>query len=132
MIIYKNKSGFQYNSELTNINILAYNKINMLTAEELSDDERDKIANDIKLLDDMVYVIDDMSQHELSIKIRNNFPYIDFILENDKLIDVTILEKPSEPKTDIELLQERLLQLEVAEVNRKSKEIEQQILGGTV
>lgn len=31
-----------------------------------------------------------------------------------------------------QLLKERLLQLEVAEVNRKSKEIEQQILGGTV
>lgn len=39
---------------------------------------------------------------------------------------------PPAPKTDVELLQERILQLEVAEVNRKSKEIEQQIMGGTI
>ncbi len=33
-------------------------------------------------------------------------------------------------KSPIELLQERILQLEVAEVNRKSTEIEKQIMGG--
>ena len=36
------------------------------------------------------------------------------------------------PKTEIEILQERIMQLEVAEVNRKSIEIEQKILGGNI
>ncbi len=70
----------------------------------------------------------------LANKIRSAYPYYNFVTQNNKLIDIEVLEKPinEQPKTDIELLQERILQLEVAEVNRKSKEIEQQILGGTV
>jgi len=43
----------------------------------------------------------------------------------DNLFPVPVVEK-----TPMELLQERILQLEVAEVNRKSTEIEQQIMGG--
>ncbi len=48
------------------------------------------------------------------------------IIKNNEIVDVTVELN----KSPIELLQERILQLEVAEVNRKSKEIEQQILGG--
>ncbi len=43
----------------------------------------------------------------------------------DNLFPLVINEK-----SPIKILEERLLQLEIAEVNRKSKEIEQQILGG--
>ncbi len=78
------------------------------------------------------YVVEDGSI--LANKIICAYPYYNFINANDNLVDIEILEKPinEQPKTDMELLQERILQLEVAEVNRKSTEIEQQILGGTV
>lgn len=66
------------------------------------------------------------------------------LTENNKLFSWKQCELPDDlfstpvvEKTPIELLQEenmwlkeRILQLEVAEVNRKSMEIEQQILGG--
>ena len=46
---------------------------------------------------------------------------------------VTVKKKNKEqPKTEFELLNERVLQLEVAEVNRKSSEIESKIMGGTI
>ncbi len=132
MIIFKDKSAFQFNSEIPSINILAYNDIKSLDNEELTEEQRKEIQDRINYLDTLVYVVDDVLQSELSNKTRNNFPYIDFILENDKLIDVTILEKPAKQKTDMELIQERLLQIEVLQVNSMSMQIENKLLGGTV
>lgn len=132
MIIFKDKSSFQFNSEIPSINILAYNDVKSLDNEELTEEQRKEIQDRINYLDTLVYVIDDILQYELSTKIKDNFPYIDFILENDKLIDVTILEKPAKPKTDMELLQERLLQIEVLQVNSMSMQIENKLLGGMV
>lgn len=132
MIIFKDKSSFQFNSELPNINLLAYNDIKLLENEELIEEQRKEIQDRIDYLDTLVYVIDDILQYELSTKIKDNFPYIDFILENNKLTDVTILEKPAKPKTDMEILQERLLQIEVLQVNSMSMQIENKLLGGIV
>lgn len=133
MIIFKDKSSMQFNSEIPNVNIIAYNQLKALDNKDVTEEEKQNLKAEIIELDKLVYVVDDILQSELSAKIRNNFPNIAFILGKDgKLIDVNISENPSKPKTDMEILQERLLQLEVAEVNRKSKEIEQQILGGTI
>ncbi len=49
---------------------------------------------------------------------------------DEPTIEELIIEE--EPSPNIPTIEEYILQLEVAEVNRKSKEIEQQILGGNI
>lgn len=65
----------------------------------------------------------------------DNYPYVEVVQENSIITNMIVLEKPEKQpiklqKSELEILQERILQLEVAEVNRKSIEIEQKILGG--
>ncbi len=67
--------------------------------------------------------------------IINNFPFIKIKQKDGVVTDVIVLEKPepipyTHPKSELEILQERILQLEVAEVNRRSQEIENKLLGG--
>jgi len=124
-------NSYCYNSDLPNINILAYDKINALDNDELSNKERDRISNEIKILDDTVYIVDDILQSELSAKIRNNFPNIAFILgEDGKLVDVTILEKTEKPKTYMELIQEEnaMLKLQVSAMNTNQTFLEDCII----
>ncbi len=80
------------------------------------------------------------------VEIDNVFSHIEIFDENDTVLETIpylcdvsdIINKHNISATNKKiveeniLLKERVLQLEVAEVNRKSKEIEQQILGGTV
>lgn len=92
----------------------------------------------LKNFDNLLFVENDMTlnyakSHILAF-IDNKIVSISEIINADYVGNV-----PESQKSDIEILQEenillkeRILQLEVAEVNRKSIEIEQQILGGTV
>lgn len=58
------------------------------------------------------YVVDDES--ELSQKILKHFPNIEYVIENDKIVDVTILEVPKE-ETEKEITPiERIEALEAA------------------
>lgn len=58
------------------------------------------------------YIVDDKS--ELSKKILQNYPHIEYIIEDDEIIDVTILERPKkETQKEITPI-ERLAALEAA------------------
>ncbi|GEM_PF-1820055 len=74
-----------------------------------------------------------------SIRLPCTIIIVDGVLFSWEHFEPEPVEEPIREKSSIELLQEenmllkeRILQLEVAEVNRKSKEIEVQILGGTI
>lgn len=59
------------------------------------------------------YVVDD-NNVELCQKILNNYPNIEYIIENDVIVDVKILEAPKE-ETEKEITpEERLAALEAA------------------
>lgn len=58
------------------------------------------------------YIVDDNS--ELSKKILRNFPNIEYVIKNDEIVDVTILEAPKK-ETEKEITAfERLEALEAA------------------
>lgn len=104
MIIYKDKSKTLYNSEVPDGNF--------------------------GVDEELIFIVDDVSQLELSEKIRNNYPYIDFVVENNSLVDIVLIEKPKPQKTELELLQECITQLEVLQVNTMPLQIETKLLGG--
>ena len=44
------------------------------------------------------YVVDDES--ELANKIVSNYPYIEYVIDNDTIVDVIILPKPNEEEVE--------------------------------
>lgn len=58
------------------------------------------------------YVVDDAS--ELSRKILKHYPHIEYVIENDVIVDVNILEPPKEETAKEVTPAERLAALEAA------------------
>lgn len=66
-----------------------------------------------------------------------NYPHVKIEQKNGVITDVIVLEKPEEKpnipqKTPMDLLQERITQLEVLQVNTMSLQIENKLLGGNI